>query len=89
MPETPYASGTQAGMGGPHRNPTEPLTPEEEEPVFAGGDVSSEAAHAASGSTEAEREVVATQAGAAEEQSGIEQRPKESLGRGSAETSGG
>jgi hypothetical protein len=43
MPETPYASGAQADFKSPHRNPTVPLTPEDEEPVYASGDLSSEA----------------------------------------------
>ncbi len=37
--------GTQAETEGLHRNPTEPLTPEDEEPVYAAGDVSAEAVH--------------------------------------------
>jgi hypothetical protein len=75
MPETPYASGTQAEMSGLHRNPTEPLTPEDEEPVFAAGDVS-EAAHPATGTTEAEREVVATTPSTAEDPRAVEERAK-------------
>lgn len=86
MPETPYASGTQAEMGGLHRNPTEPLTPEEEQPVFASGDVSSEAAHAAPATTEAEREVVATPPAPAE-QTSLEERPA-GTGRSSGPSGG-
>lgn len=43
MPETPYASGYQAVDEGLHRNETVPITPEEEDEVYAKGDVSAEA----------------------------------------------
>ena len=79
MPETPYASGAQAETGGLHRNPTEPLTPEEEEPVFASGDVSAEAIHPAAEAPVPSQETTG------------ESRPKETVGRGgpSDTTSGG
>lgn len=43
MPETPYASGYQAVDEGLHRNETVAITPEEEDEVYAAGDVSTEA----------------------------------------------
>lgn len=43
MPETPYASGYQAVDDGLHRSETVPVTPEEEEEVYAAGYVSAEA----------------------------------------------
>lgn len=43
MPETPYASGEQADFDAPLRNPTRPLTPEDEQEVYAAGDVSTDA----------------------------------------------
>ncbi|MBK8209587.1 MAG: DUF3618 domain-containing protein [Rhodospirillales bacterium] len=49
MPETPYASGDQASGEDLHRNPTVALTPEDEEPVYAAGNVSAEAGRAAPG----------------------------------------
>jgi ElaB/YqjD/DUF883 family membrane-anchored ribosome-binding protein len=59
MPETPYASGTQAGDDDLHRNPTVALTPEEEGPVYAAGNVSTEAGATAPGGNGGSSEAVA------------------------------
>ncbi|MFO1154262.1 MAG: hypothetical protein U1E42_11470 [Rhodospirillales bacterium] len=80
-------SGPVASSDDLHRNPTTPVTPEEEEPVFAAGDLSAEAIRPANEAGEPEREMVATPMMPTSDQSADDRR-KEGAGRGSNSSGG-